>query len=119
MSAVGGILDIRTYRLRAGERESFERLFADVRPMLARFGISVVGAGPSLHDGDLFILVRRFGSLEERESQLSRFYGSEEWLARYDEPVTALIESYHVVVVPADGDIGTAVATAVARPRPA
>jgi hypothetical protein len=112
---LGSVLDIRTYRLRPGERESFQRIFAEVRPMLARFGISVVGAGPSLHDDHLFMLVRRFESLEERESQLSRFYGSEEWLAQYDEPVTALIESYHVVVVPADGEVGTAVATAVAR----
>ena len=109
MSPVEPVLEIRTYRVRAGERDAFEAIFGQVRPMLERHGISVVGAGPSLHDDEHFVLVRRFASLGEREAQLAGFYGGQEWLEQYNDRVMALIDSYHTVVVPADGDIGIAV----------
>lgn len=101
MEAPGRVLDIRTYRIVPGRREELERLFREyIGPMLERHGIDVVAAGPSVADDDHFTLVRSFASLEERKHQLDGFYGSEEWLERYDGPATELIEAYHVVVLP-------------------
>jgi len=96
------VLDIRTYRIAPGKREEFDRLFREHSlRLLERQGIRVVAAGPSLVDEDGYTLVRSFDSLEQRSEQLESFYGSAEWLENYDEPVTAMIEAYQVVVVPA------------------
>ena len=98
----GRVLDVRTYRIASGRRDELVRLFREeIRPMLDRHGIDVVAAGPSLVDDDGFTLIRSFDSLEQRREQLEGFYGSAEWLERFDAVVTELIEAYHVVVVPA------------------
>ncbi|MFL6740203.1 MAG: hypothetical protein ACJ8FG_01165, partial [Sphingomicrobium sp.] len=76
--------------------------FADeIAPMLQRYGIAVVAALPSLHDDRSFTLIRAFPSLAEREAQLARFYGSEEWRTRHEEAVMAMIEQYATCVIDA------------------
>lgn len=107
------VLDIRIYRIVPGEREEFLRLMTDQAvPMLGRYGIEVVTFGPSLHDDVHAFLARFFRSLAEREEQLGRFYGSDEWLNTYDERVSALIESYHIAVIAASREGASALATA-------
>ena len=68
--------------------------------MLGRYGIDVVGYGPSLADEEHYYLARAFSSDTRREQQLGAFYGSEEWSRRYDSPVMELIAAYHTVVIP-------------------
>jgi NIPSNAP protein len=98
------ILDIRTYKLVAGRRDEFDRIVREhALPMLQRDGIRVVVTGPSLHDDDHYVLIRSFHSLEERNERLEHFYGSDEWLEKYEAPVMALIDAYHTVVIPATG----------------
>lgn len=105
----GPVLDVRTYRIVPGRRDELVRLFREeIRPMLDRHGTRVLAAGPSLADDDGFTLIRAFDSLEQRREQLEGFYGSAEWLERYDGPVTELVEAYHVVVVPAPPELGPA-----------
>lgn len=95
-----GILDVRTYRLKPGVADAFTRRFADnIGPMLQRYGIKVVHFGQSLIDTDSFCLIRSFASVEDREAQLSGFYGSEEWLKQHDEAVMGMIDSYNVCVI--------------------
>jgi NIPSNAP len=106
------VLDIRTYRTVPGARDELVRLMAEETvPMLRRHGIEVVTLGPSIRDEDHSFLIRFFESLEEREEQLARFYGSEEWLTNYDERVMTLIETYHVVVVSASRGVAMALAS--------
>jgi hypothetical protein len=96
------VLEVRTYRIAAGKRDEFHRIFRDgVVPMLGRHGITVVGFGPSVQDEDHYFLMRAYPSVEHRQQVLDGFYGSEEWLENYEETVMPLIESYHTVVVPA------------------
>ena len=100
MEQGGRVLDIRTYRLVPGSGAEFDRIFREhAEPMLERHGIRVVAAGPSLVDDDLYTLVRSFDSLDQRREQLEGFYGSDEWVESYDAAVTALIETYHTVVI--------------------
>ncbi len=95
------VLDVRTYELVPGGGEAFDRIFRDgALPMLGRFGIDVIGYGPSIADKDRYCLVRAFASPAERAEQLVAFYGSDEWRDKYDDDVMALIESYHTVVIP-------------------
>jgi NIPSNAP len=96
------VLDLRTYKLKPGAGEQFARILADdALPMLARFGIEVAAHGPSLDDADSYYLVRRFGSAAERNERLDAFYGSEEWRKQHRERVLALIDSFHVLLLPA------------------
>ena len=94
------VLDLRTYKLVAGGAEEFDRIFRErALPMLERFGIEVVGYGPSLDDGDLYYLMRAFDSATLREEQLDAFYGSEEWRQNHRDAVLALIETYHTLLI--------------------
>jgi hypothetical protein len=96
------VLDLRTYKLKPGVGEQFARILADdALPMLERFGIEVAAHGPSLDDADTYYLVRCFGSAAERNERLDAFYGSEEWRRRHRERVLALIDSFHVLLLPA------------------
>jgi hypothetical protein len=74
------VLEIRTYRLKAGREEGFHRVVAEQSvPLLRRFGIDVVRFGPSEQSEDGFVdyvLVRAFESHEARDEQEARFYGS-------------------------------------------
>lgn len=97
---MNSLMELRVYTLRPGTRARFQQRFEQqILPMLERFGVEVVRAGPSLHDEVSFHLVRRFPSLAEREAQLARFYGSEEWRTQHDAEVMAMIDSYSTCVV--------------------
>jgi len=106
------VIELRVYTLKPGTREAFDRRFREqILPMLNRFGVAVLHAGPSLHDDCSYSLVRAFASLAEHEAQLGRFYGSEEWLTHHDEAVMAMIKQYDTCVVEADA-LGDAMQTA-------
>lgn len=97
-------LEIRTYRLRPGHRDAFLRAMEAAQPLLRRYGIEVVGFGPSLVDEDGHeeaYLIRRFGSLEERAEKEDAFYGSAEWRDGPRAAVVGPILDYHTVVLPA------------------
>lgn len=95
------VLDLRTYRLVPGGRDEFDRVFREgALPMLESRDIEVVGYGPSLADEHHYFLARAFVSESERERQLGEFYESDEWRRAYAERVTALVESFHHLVLP-------------------
>jgi hypothetical protein len=95
------VLDVRTYKLVPGGRAEFDRIFREgALPMLRRFGINVIGYGPSIVDDDGYFLMRSFASTARREEQLGSFYGSDDWRESYEDAVTALIENYHTIVIP-------------------
>jgi hypothetical protein len=105
------VLDLRTYELVPGGRETFDRIFrGGALPMLGRHEIEVVGYDPSLADDDYYYLARAFPSEARRQEQLGAFYGSEEWRRLYDGSVLELIESYHRVVIPQTPGITQALA---------
>jgi hypothetical protein len=113
------VLDLRTYKVVPGSRDEFDRIFREgALPMLRRYGVEVVGYGPSLDDDDHYYLARAFPSASRREKQLGSFYGSEEWRQSFQAPVMALIETYHVVVIPLASDITDAVSSAPPEERP-
>jgi hypothetical protein len=94
------IVEIRTYRLRAGSAPEFERLVREsAGPLLAQFGLDVVRHGPSVVDDDHYVLIRCFDSIDERDRQEATFYGSDEWRSGPRAAVLDLIENYHEVVL--------------------
>ena len=96
----GRVLDIRTYRLVPGSGAEFDRIFREhAGPCWSATGSAWSRRGPSLVDDDLYTLVRSFDSLDERREQLGASTGATSGSESYDAAVTALIETYHTVVI--------------------
>ena len=96
------VIEVRTYRLRAGTREDFVAAMGAALPLLAEFGIEVVAHGPSLVDEDdmeCAYLVRRFASLEQRDRLETAFYSSDAWRDGPREAIVSRIVEYHTVVL--------------------
>lgn len=95
------ILEIRTYRIADGMLDEFGRRVTAVMPMLEPYGVHVVGHGPSLRDeeGQHYVLVRSFATLEERDAQEEAFYGGDEWRAGPRQGILEFIEGIHTVVL--------------------
>ena len=94
------VLEIRSYNLKPGSREAFQRRFErESLPLLKRWKVDVVDYGPSLHDEDSWFLMRSYSSLEERRRSEDDFYGSNEWRVGPREATLADIASYTTVVL--------------------
>ena len=96
-------VEIRSYNLKPGSRDEFQRLFLNVAlPLLERWNVDVVAYGPSLHDENSYYLMRRFDSLAHRDESENTFYGSAEWRQGPREAILALIENYTEIVLELD-----------------
>jgi hypothetical protein len=103
MGAQGGVVEIRSYRLKPGSGRVFHRLVVEESmPMLERWGVDVIAFGPSLDDDDLYVLIRGYASIAELQQSQDAFYGSAEWRDGPREAIVSLIESDISVVIPAD-----------------
>ena len=97
------ILEIRTYRLQPGTRDEYDRLFREeALPLLARFGIDVVGAGPSIDDQHGYFLIRAFQDLGDRQRREDLFYASPEWRLGPREAIIEKIEVFTDAVIEVD-----------------
>jgi len=93
-------IEIRSYNLKPGTRDTFHRLFIEEAfPLLKGWNIDVVTYGPSMHDENSYYLMRRFDSLPHREQSEEAFYGSDEWRKGPREAIVSLIENYTEVVI--------------------
>lgn len=93
-------IEIRSYALRPGMRAEFHRLMTEeIGPMFARWLVDVVLCGPSIHDADSYVLMRRYASASERVASQDVFYGSREWIEGPREAIMACIDSYVSVVL--------------------
>jgi hypothetical protein len=96
-------IEIRSYTLKPGTRDTFHRLFIEEAfPLLQRWNVDVVAYGPSLHDENSYYLIRRFDSLAQREQSEDAFYSSDEWRKGPRESIVALIENYTETVIEVD-----------------
>jgi NIPSNAP len=101
--AVTAVLEIRTYKLKAGSGPAFHRtVVEESMPMLERWGVEVIAFGPSLDDDDRYYLIRAYPTLAELQRSQEAFYASDEWRQGPREVIVSLIESDISVVVPAD-----------------
>ena len=97
------VVEVRSYNLKAGTRDSFHQLFVqEALPMLQRSKIDVVAYGPSLHDRDSYFLMRAYSSVEDRQRSEDAFYGSAAWREGPRAAILAAIENYTTVVIHLD-----------------
>ncbi len=87
-------IEIRSLNLKPGTREEFHRLYIEeALPLLKRWNFDVVAHGPSLHDENMYYVIRRFDSLAQRELMEDAYYASDEWRQGPRESILALIEN--------------------------
>lgn len=97
------LLEIRLFKVKPGSREEFDRISREgTIPLMRRLGITVLAHGPSLNNENGYFLLRAFSSEQERVERSQSVYATDEWLAEYDGPVTAMIEDYDTSVFAAD-----------------
>src|SRR5215470_19186357 len=97
------IVEFRTLTLKPQSRKTFHQLFTERSlPLLQRWNFDVVAHGPSLHDENMYFVIRRFDSITQREQTEDAFYGSDDWRQGPREPMLSLIENYADIVLVVD-----------------
>ncbi|HEX9840853.1 MAG TPA: hypothetical protein VGA72_16000 [Anaerolineales bacterium] len=77
---INHFIEIRSIILKPGTREEFHHLYIeDAFPLLKRWNFDVVAHGPSLHNENMYYVIRRFDSLVQREEIEDAHYASDEW----------------------------------------
>jgi len=88
-------IEIRTLNIKPDQRDEFHRLYVEkALPLLEQWNFDVVAHGPSLHDENIYYVIRRYDSLAQREQMEDVYYGSADWRLGPREAMLALIESY-------------------------
>ena len=89
------LIEIRLYKLKAGEGSAFHRVVVEQGiPLLRQWGTEVVTCGLSTHEPDAYFLVRSYESLADRTARQEAVYGSEAWLTGPREALVGRIESH-------------------------
>ena len=100
---MNSFVEIRSYHLKPGTREAFDRIATrQAIPMLRRWDVDVVANGPSPHDDDSYYLIRAYSSLADRQQSQDAFYGSQEWKEGPRAAILALIENFTSIVLELD-----------------
>lgn len=74
------IVEVRSYRIKAGHRAAFIHFFERrAIPALRAHGMGVFGPLLDLENPNKFVWLRSFGSLEERDRLKDAFYEGDLW----------------------------------------
>ena len=93
------IIEIRTYKTKAGMRSRFIETFRTKSiPAHAEIGMKILGPFLSVEDRDTFFLMRGFPDLASREPMKAKFYEGELW-QRELENLLPMLDKYDVVLV--------------------
>ena len=93
------IVEVRTYKIKEGQRQRFLDFFESKSvPAQRRKGMSILGPLVDLENPDVFIWLRAFPSLEERDRMTSAFYEGEEWKTEMEAIAMPMLEEYKVAL---------------------
>lgn len=91
------IVEVRYYKIKAGLRERFLEFFEHKAiPAQRAEGMGIVGPFVDLENPDVFIWLRAFPSLEERDRMKSAFYDGDEWTNNLEAIAMPMLETYSV-----------------------
>src|SRR2546427_7931515 len=93
------IVEVRKYTIKPGLRARFIDVF-ETRAVPAQRGVGMGILGPllDLENPDVFIWLRGFPSLEERERMKTTFYEGELWLKELEAIAMPMLERYEVIL---------------------
>src|ERR1700690_1930725 len=94
------IVEMRTYRLKAGMRERFLEVFrARSVPEHQRLGMKILGPFLSVEDPDTFFFMRGFPDLALRDAMKAQFYEGELWKGELENVLMPMLEKHEVALV--------------------
>jgi NIPSNAP len=97
------VVEIRTYRLKAGTKAEFDRRVRELAlPLVRRWGGDVVSCGPSCGPDDGYVLIRAYADTEAVVTEQQAFYDSADWKLGPRELILELIEEHVSVVLEVD-----------------
>ena len=110
------VVEIRSYELKPGTRDEYDRLFREeAAPLLERHEVDVVAVGPSAGDSNGYYLIRAFASAEDRARREDAFYALPEWRNGPREAVLDCIVTYTDAVLELPDELVEALRQALAR----
>jgi hypothetical protein len=93
------IVEVRTYKIKDGLREQFLDFFVNrAVPAQRSKGMLVVGPLLDIENPDVFVWLRAFPSLEERDRMKSAFYDGDEWRNELEAIAMPMLEKYSVTL---------------------
>jgi len=93
------VVEVRTYKIKAGLRDEFIRFFETrAVPALRSHGMKILGPLLDLENPDSFVWLRSFPSLDERDRMKDAFYEGKEWKDELEAIAMPMLESYAVVL---------------------
>ncbi|MGO8865265.1 MAG: NIPSNAP family protein [Alphaproteobacteria bacterium] len=114
------IVEVRTYKIKAGQRDAFIEFFETrAVPALQSAGMPVLGPLLDLENPDVFVWLRTFSSLEERERVKSAFYDGPAWKNELEAIAMPMLESYTVALTATSSGFVTFAGAATRDGRPA
>ena len=94
------IIEMRTYKTKAGCREQFLEVFRQKSvPAHQEIGMKILGPFLSVEDADTFFFMRGFPDLASREPMKAQFYEGELWKRELEHVLMPMLETYEVVLV--------------------
>jgi heme-degrading monooxygenase HmoA len=93
------IVEVRTYKIKPGRRDEFINFFESrAVPAQQALGMKILGPLLDLENPDVFVFLRSFPSLEERDGMKSAFYDGELWLSELEGIAMPMIDRYDVIL---------------------
>jgi hypothetical protein len=95
-----GVLELRQYTLRGGQRETLIELFENkfIEPQNAA-GATVIGTFRDLDDPDRFVWIRGFENMAGRQTALEAFYQDPVWLANRAAAAATMVDTDNVLLL--------------------
>ena len=94
------IIEMRTYKTKAGMRSRFIETFRTPSiPAHAEIGMKILGPFLSAEDPDTFFFMRGFPDLASREPMKAKFYEGELWQRELENLLMPMLDKYDVVLV--------------------
>jgi NIPSNAP len=98
--AVAAVIEVRTYKIRPGQRDEIMGLLRDrLFPLHREIGIRVLGLFPSAEDQDTFTWLRAFPDADSRDAMCKTLYGGAEWKDELQELIVPAITEHNVAVL--------------------
>jgi hypothetical protein len=98
--AVAAVIEVRTYKIRPGQRDEIMELLRDrLFPLHRDIGIRVVGPFPSADDQDTFTWLRAFPDAGSRDTMTKTLYGGAAWKDELEGLILPAIAEHNVAVL--------------------
>jgi hypothetical protein len=93
------IVEVRKYTIKPGMRAKFIEFFETRSvPAMQEVGMEITGPLLDVENPDVFVFLRGFPSIEERDRMKKEFYEGKLWLNELEAIAMPMLEQYEVIL---------------------